>query len=141
MTGDILTARWAEIGDKIVSLGEEFPAEHYDFSPAPGVRSFADQLRHIAFWNLYVEQTLRGEQADGTANELARDKFPTKSKIVAALRKSFQDVGHVLGNGHAAAAKNADTVVSFIEHNGEHYGQLVVYYRLNGLVPPASRNS
>jgi hypothetical protein len=142
VTRELLTARWTEIADKIVKLGEEFPADRYDFRPAPDVRSFADQLRHVAFWNGYVEQTLKGEQADGDANELPKDKYPTKAKILAALRKSFDSVGKVLNNGRSGTPQSeAETLVSFIEHNGEHYGQLVMYYRLNGLVPPASRAS
>jgi hypothetical protein len=142
VTRESLNARWTEIADKIVKLGEEFPADRYDYRPAPDVRTFADQLRHIAFWNGYVEQTLRGEKADGDANELPSEAYPTKAKILTALRKSFDGVGKVLSNGRAASAQSeADTLVSFIEHNGEHYGQLVVYYRLNGLVPPASRAS
>jgi hypothetical protein len=136
----VLLTRWAEIGDKIVALAEEFPEEKYDFRPAPDTRSFADQLRHIAFWNEYTEKALKGEKPDGSANELPRAAYATKQALVAALRKSFDGVAGYLGNGHGAPDDAAvDTVVSFIEHNGEHYGQLVISYRLNGLVPPASR--
>jgi hypothetical protein len=59
---------------------------------------------------------------------------------VKVLRSTFDDVAKELGtmNGSATSA-DADTIVSFIEHSGEHYGQLVMYARLNGIVPPASR--
>jgi len=59
---------------------------------------------------------------------------------VKVLRSTFDDVSTEFKamNGQASAA-DADTLVSFIEHSGEHYGQLVVYARLNGIVPPASR--
>jgi uncharacterized damage-inducible protein DinB len=138
---DILVTRWSEIGDKIVKLAEEFPEDRYDARPVPEIRSFADQLRHVAFWNRYVQKTLRREEADGQANELPATTYGTKPKIVKVLRTTFDDVSREFGamNGKAATA-DADTMVSFIEHGGEHYGQLVMYARLNGIVPPASRS-
>lgn len=137
---DVLITRWSEIGDKIVKLAEEFPEAKYDARPVAEVRSFADQLRHVAFWNRYVQKTLRREEADGQANELPRATYPTKAKVVKALRSSFDEVAKEFGamNGKSSST-DADTMVSFIEHSGEHYGQLVVYARLNGVVPPASQ--
>jgi hypothetical protein len=137
---DVLVTRWSEIGDKMVKLAEAFPEDRYDVQPVPDVRSFADQLRHVAFWNRYVQKTLRREEADGEPNELPRASYPTKAKLVKVLRATFDDVAKEFGamNGKANTA-DADTMISFIEHSGEHYGQLVVYARLNGVVPPASR--
>jgi len=139
-TRDVLAARWSEVGDKVVALAAEFPAAEYEFRPVDGVRSFGEQLRHVAFWNEYVAKTLRGEEADGSANELSRESAPTKDAVVSALRASFDGVGRqIAGGAPHTAVGDVDSLVSFIEHGGEHYGQLVVYYRLNGLVPPASR--
>ena len=137
---DVLMNRWTEIGDKIVKLAEEFPEDRYDARPVAEIRSFADQLRHVAFWNKYVQKTLRREEADGQPNELPAATYGTKAKIVKVLRSTFDDVTKEFGamNGKASSA-DADTMVSFIEHGGEHYGQLVLYARLNGIVPPASR--
>ena len=137
---DVLLTRWSEIGDKMIKLAEEFPENKYDARPVPDVRSFADQLRHVAFWNKYVQKTLRREEADGQPNELPAASYPTKTKIVKVLRTTFDDVAKELAtmNGSARSA-DADTMVSFIEHSGEHYGQLVMYARLSGMVPPASR--
>lgn len=140
VTNDLLATRWTEIGEKIVKLAEEFPENRYDARPLPEIRSFADQLRHVAFWNRWVHKTLRREEADGAANELPSTAYPTKGKIVKVLRTSFDDVGRHLRSSKANGnGSDLDTVVSFIEHGGEHYGQLVVYARLNGVVPPASR--
>lgn len=137
---DVLLTRWSEIGDKMIKLAEEFPENKYDARPVPDIRSFADQLRHVAFWNKYVQKTLRREEADGQANELPAASYPTKTKIVQVLRTTFDDVAKEFAtmNGSAGSA-DADTMVSFIEHSGEHYGQLVMYARLSGMVPPASR--
>ena len=137
---DVLVTRWSEIGDKIVKLAEEFPEDRYDARPVADIRSFADQLRHVAFWNRYVQKTLRREEADGQANELPRATYATKAKIVKVLRSTFDDVTKEFSGMNGSASKaDADTMVSFIEHGGEHYGQLVVYARLAGIVPPASR--
>jgi len=94
----------------------------------------------VAFWNRYVQKTLRREEADGQANELPASSYPSKPKIVKVLRSTFADVAKEFGamNGSAGSA-DVDTMISFIEHSGEHYGQLVMYARLNGVVPPASR--
>jgi len=139
-TKDVLIARWSEIGDKVVTLAEEFPADRYEVSPAEGVRTFGDQLRHVAFWNVYVGKTLRREEADGSANELPREQFASKDAVVRALRGSFDEVGAVIAGGQATPeTADLDSLVSFIQHGAEHYGQLVVYYRLAGIVPPASR--
>ena len=137
---DVLVTRWSEIGDKMVKLAEEFPEDRYDAHPVADIRSFADQLRHVAFWNRYVQKTLRREEADGQANELSPTSYATKAKILKVLRSTFDDVGKELAGMNGSATKaDADTMVSFIEHGGEHYGQLVVYARLAGVVPPASR--
>ena len=139
MTADMLATSWSELADKVVTLAKEFPADKFDSRPVPGIRSFADQLRHIAFWNDYVRKTLRHEEADGAANELPRDAYPTKAKLVPALRASFDGVTSEIKT--SKGTPDESTLLSFIEHTGEHYGQLVVYCRLNGIVPPSSRGS
>jgi hypothetical protein len=132
---DVLIQRWSEMGEKIVTLAGEFPAGQYDERPTEAMRSFGEQLRHVAFWNDYAAESLAGGKPDGAANELPKAQFANRRQIVEALRGSFDRVATALAQGEPDPA----TAVSFLEHNGEHYGQLVVYYRLRGLVPPASR--
>jgi hypothetical protein len=137
---DVLLAQWTDIGEKIIKMAEEFPAEKYEFRATKDVRTFADVMRHVAFWNLYVQKTARSEKIDPQQNELPKAEYPTKDKIVAALKQTFADATAELKKAQPTpSAKFANLWVSFTEHSGEHYGQLVVYYRLNGLVPPASR--
>jgi uncharacterized damage-inducible protein DinB len=137
---DVLLKHWTEIGEKVIKMAEDFPEEKYEFKPNPAVRSFADNLRHVAFWNGYVAKSARGEKADGKQNELPRAQYASKAAVVKALKDSLADATAQLKTGPAVpSTKLADLWVSFTEHSGEHYGQLVVYYRLNGLVPPASR--
>jgi len=105
-----------------------------------GVRTFADVLRHVAFWNQYVADSARGRKCDDTANELPKEGFSTKTRIVDALKRSAADAADALkDNPSGLSPEMAEMVVTFIEHNCEHYGQLVVYARLNQIFPPASR--
>jgi len=137
---DVLLEQWSDVGEKIIKMAEDFPADKYEFRATKDVRSFADVLRHVAFWNIYVQKTALGEKIDAKQNELPKAEYPTKDKIVAALKKSYTDATAELKKANATpTAKFARLWVTFTEHSGEHYGQLVVYYRLSGLVPPASR--
>jgi uncharacterized damage-inducible protein DinB len=139
---DALQRQWIDINQKIVKMAEDFPDAKYDFRATDGVRTFADVLRHVAFWNSWVAKTARGEKVDGKPNELPKEKYPTKAAVVTALKSSVDEATASLKAAQATPdPKLVDLWVSFIAHGGEHYGQLVVYYRLNGLVPPASRPS
>ncbi len=135
----VLKTRWSEAGTKLVGLAEAFPAERYDVKPTADVRSFAEQLRHVAFWNDWLGATLAGDQPDGSANELSASSFPDKPRIVQALRGSFQGVAQALDSGKANGT-TAENALPILEHVAEHYGQLAVYCRMNGVVPPASRS-
>ena len=141
-TRDVLLANWKEIGEKVVRLAEEFPEDKYEYKPVDSVRTFADVLRHVAFWNQFVAKAARGEKPDGRQNELPKAQFATKAAIVAALKASLADATSQLEKSAATPEPRATGLwVAFISHSSEHYGQLVVYYRLNGLVPPASRSN
>jgi len=139
---DVLLRHWTEIGDKVVKMAEEFPEDKYEFKPVPAVRSFADNLRHVAFWNTYVTAMVKGEKLDPKINELPKAQYATKAAIVKALKSSLDEATDLLKKSPPAPSDKVSNLwVSFIEHSGEHYGQLVVYYRLNNVVPPASRGS
>ncbi len=135
-----LIERWEQVGQKLSALAQEFPASKFEYKPADGVRTIAEVLRHVAFWNQYVADSVRGKKADDSSNELAKDKFSTKAQIVGALDRTTKDAAEALKE-HASgmSPEIAETLISFLEHNCEHYGQLVVYARLNAITPPASR--
>lgn len=137
---DVLLGGWTEINQKVVQMAENFPEEKYEFRATKDVRTFADVLRHVAFWNDWVVKNVRGEKPDGKANELPKAQYSTKAQIVAALKKSVDaGVAQLKASAATPPANATADWMSFISHTSEHYGQLVVYYRLNGLVPPASR--
>lgn len=135
-----LINRWEQVCRKLIVLAEEFPDIKFDTSPVEGTRTVADVLRHVAFWNYFVAETARGRKGDDSANELPKNKFVTKSQMISELNRSAAQVTEALKkNASGFSPELTETIVTFIEHNCEHYGQLVVYARLNGIVPPASR--
>ena len=135
-----LIGRWEQAGNKVATLAEEFPEDAYEYRPVEGVRTFAEVLRHVAFWNMYVAATARGEKADEEANELPKPAYPTKNIILEALRKSIAGGASALRARPAEKEpETAELVAAFLEHTCEHYGQLVVYTRMKGIVPLAGR--
>ena len=142
---------WNEVGRKVIAMAEDFPEDKYDFKATPAQRSFAENLLHIAGVNYFFTNTVRGEKPPAEENP-PRSQYKTKAEVVAFVKKSFADGAAAIatrgdkGMGETVVTPygNEETHISdlaygFIEHSGEHYGQLVVYYRLNGLVPPESR--
>ena len=142
---------WNDIGRKLIAMAEDFPEDKYDFKPKPEQRSFAQQLLHAAGANYFFTNLAMGEKVP-TEEEPKRDQFKTKADVVNYVKKSFADGAAAI---KAKGDKGMDAVVTepfgnqqtrigdmaygFIEHSGEHYGQLVGYYRMAGLVPPESR--
>ena len=136
----VLIARWEQASRKMGELAEVIPADQLDSRPLAGIRSFSDVLRHVAFWNQYVAGKLNGKQADDAGNELPQAKYSTKTSILEALKSSSEDVAKALREHRTALdCKATELIMTFVEHTSEHYGQLVVYTRLLGIVPPASR--
>ena len=135
-----LIGRWEQVGRKLAALAEEIPDSKFDYRPVNGTRTPAEVLRHVAFWNRYVEDSARGKKGDDAANELPEDVFSTKPQIVRVLKQSTADAAGALRESASDLSPEAtEMLVTFIEHNCEHYGQLVAYARLNGIIPPASR--
>ena len=142
-------AAWNDIGRKLIAMAEDFPEDKYDFKPVPVQRSFAEQLLHVAGSNDLFTQVAKGEKP---ADDESRAHYPTKAAVVGYLKKSFAEGAAVIqikgDRGVTESVTDAesgqrlqlgDLAYEIIEHSGEHYGQLVVYYRIAGLVPPESR--
>ena len=149
--GDEVLANWNDIGRKLVAMAEDFPEDKYEFKPAPESRTFAAQLLHVAGTNFGLINALSGKKMGPSDNDPSRSVYKTKADVVALLKKSIAD-GAALIKDHAeqmtgivkepdSGQMMSETIawMSYCEHSGEHYGQLVVYYRANGLVPPESR--
>jgi uncharacterized damage-inducible protein DinB len=143
--------QWNDIGRKLTAMAEDFPEDKYDFKPTPAQRSFAEQLLHAAGANYFFINIANGEKPPAQEDP-PRAKYKTKADVVAYVKKSFEDgAAAIKAKGDAGMAgmmvdpfenqqvRVFDWAYGFMEHSGEHYGQLVVYYRLAGLVPPESR--
>ena len=142
---------WNDIGRKLIAMAEDFPEDKYDFKPTPAQRSFAEQLLHAANANYFFTNLAMGQKPPAEENP-KRDEYKTKADVVAFVKKAFADGAAAL-NAKGDKGMNDlivdpfahqqlriyDAAYGFIEHSGEHYGQLVVYYRIAGLVPPESR--
>jgi uncharacterized damage-inducible protein DinB len=143
------------IEQSLVSLAEAMPPEKYDFKPTDGAfkdaRTFGEQIRHVACANTAffneIEKLTPPAHCETGGSSAAR----TKAEIVAYLRESFTYAKGVLRTMTAANALDAaggpyggqSTRLGLstlaVWHASDHYGQLVIYLRMNGLVPPASR--
>jgi uncharacterized damage-inducible protein DinB len=135
-----LIGRWEQVCQKLAALAEEIPANKFGYKPLDGVRTVAEILRHAAFWNLYVADAVRGKKGNDSNNELSAQQFATKKQSIDALTSSASDVAKALREAPGELRpETVETLVAFIEHNCEHYGQLAVYARMNKIVPPASR--
>jgi hypothetical protein len=149
----------AQVYDKLLSgmekefvdAAEAMPEDKYNFAPTQGefkgARTFAEQMKHVAEANSYFFHDPNTDM--GPADQAADDKLKkltSKADIVKAVKDSFvQAHAYVAG----ITPENAFTVT----HNGtragmaafgiahfmDHYGQIVIYLRMNGIVPPASR--
>ncbi|HEX4622721.1 MAG TPA: DinB family protein [Myxococcaceae bacterium] len=143
---------------QLVDAAEAMPAEKYDFTPEAlkipgsdfkGVRTFALQVKHVGASNYFIWSAVTGDKVpddikdgDGPAN------LKTKADIVAFLKRSF-----ALGHKAAVTLTAQNMLASLgegkstrlirtqfgVRHAFDHYGQMVEYLRLNGIVPPQSR--
>jgi uncharacterized damage-inducible protein DinB len=150
-TADLVKA-WQEVGGKLVVMAEDFPEGKYDYRPTPEVRTFAEQLLHVAGATYFFAGMVKGEQPG--EEDLSREKYKTKAEVVAALKKAVADGEAFIREGGEAGLERPVKLpwekepvtaralwILVVQHAGEHYGNLVVYYRLKGIVPPASRQS
>ena len=141
------------LSKEFVDAAEAMPEDKFNFAPPAGagefkgVRSFGDQVKHVAEANWYFFGGAMSE-ADSKAKHDSIEKLTTKADIVQALKDSLTQAnsyidGITAENAFVMTANGTrGGMASFgIAHMMDHYGQLVVYLRMNGIVPPASRGS
>lgn len=139
------------IEKEFVSAAEAMPDDKFNFSPTQGefkgVRSFGAQIKHVAESNYYFFGGNMSE-ADMKAKSDAIEKLTSKADILQALKDSLT-LAHSYVDG--ITPENAFVTTEHGTHGGmasfgiahmmDHYGQMVVYLRMNGIVPPASRGN
>lgn len=147
------------VESEVVSLAEAMPANVYNFAPRAetgkfeGVRTFAQQAKHIAAVNYLIAGAVLGSKPPvDTGGESGPDSIKTKEQIVEFLKGSFAYLHSAMQSLTAEKAvemtrspfgSNQSTRIAIAleaaSHCFDHYGQMVVYARMNGIVPPASR--
>ena len=146
---------------EVVEAAEAMPENKFDFSPEKlnipgsdykGVRTFGEQLKHIAASNYLIWSPITGEKPPDNVNDgKGPDNMKAKADIIQYVKDSFA-FGH-----KAVATLNESNLVQPIPRNNrppttrlylatfaaahcfDHYGQMIEYLRMNGVVPPASR--
>jgi uncharacterized damage-inducible protein DinB len=156
--GSVVDSEISGIEKEIVAAAEAMPEDKFNFSPESlkipgseykGVRTFAGQVKHVAVANHFLWAPLTGDTVpEGWEKDNAPDNLKSKAEIVQFLKESFA-LGH-----KAAATLTADNILQSpgkskstrlflatfgVAHAYDHYGQMVEYLRMNGIVPPASR--
>jgi uncharacterized damage-inducible protein DinB len=148
----------SNIEKQILDVAEAMPEDKFNFSPESlnipgadykGVRTFAEQLKHVAASNYYIWSPVTGDKLREDLNDgKGPENMRSKADIIKFLKESFA-LGH-----KAAASLTADNILQNpgtskstrlrlttfgVSHAYDHYGQMVEYLRMNGIVPPASR--
>jgi uncharacterized damage-inducible protein DinB len=151
---DEMLERWNDIGNKLVAMAKDFPEDKYDFKVQKDQRTFAENLLHAAALDFVLIRRVSGTTVGpdfGEGDNPKREAFKTKADVVKFVEEAVADGAKVIQEqGDAGLDKttkffgnrmshNSNIWMFAIEHSGEHYGQLVVYYRANNLVPPDSR--
>lgn len=155
----VLNGTYGAVEQQVLSAAEAMPEDKYSFAPTngefKGVRTFAEEVKHIAFANHLFFGPLMGETIDTQhidTESNGPESIKTKAEIIQYLKDSFA-LGH-----RAIATMTADNLTTPLPkpvfpflgtrltcasvgtfHPMDHYGQMVEYLRMNGIVPPASR--
>ena len=143
----------------IVSTVDAMPADKFGFAPTDGefkgVRTFGQMVKHLSATNHMLAAAASGEEPPADAgDEVGPEAARTKPEILSYLKDSFAHLSKALeAIDQTSVPVNASPisplkkgevtrsalVVEALFHAADHYGQLVEYLRMNGVVPPASR--
>jgi uncharacterized damage-inducible protein DinB len=143
----------------IVSAAEAMPADKYGFAPADGefkgVRTFGQMVKHLSATNYILAASALGEEPPADAgDELGPEAVRTKDEILSYLKGSFANLDKAIeAIGQKSTPSKSSPIsplksteatrlalaVEALVHAFDHYGQMVEYLRMNGVVPPASR--
>jgi len=148
----VAKAMHGTIRQNLARAAEAMPADEYAFSPTPDVRTFAQLVGHVINANFFFCAQAAGEKSPAARNY---EQVAEKGALVAALNEALaycdtvygattdasynQPVKMPPGPGNPAADTVRGAVLTFnTAHNNEHYGNIVVYMRLKGHVPPST---
>ena len=145
--------------NRVVPAADAMPGEKYSFAPTAGeftgVRTFAQQIKHLAANNYrmaayILTQTPTPDQESETGPDTVQSKAQIMDYVkgsFAALHRAMAAIneGNMLEPMAASPSPRQKTRLQLAEdvvaHSNDHYGQMVEYLRMNGIVPPASRSN
>jgi len=146
--------RWSLVKGQFVSLAEAMPADKYDFKPTTGafkdVRTFGEQVKHVACANVAFANEIAHKNPPPDCETGGTNPAHTKTELLKYLRESFGECDKAFaaltpGNAldpidgrYGGPSTRLGMLTLAVWHATDHYGQLVVYLRMNGIVPPAS---
>jgi len=142
--------QWNDIGRKLIAMAGDFPEDKFSFKPQADSRTFVGNIVHASASMYYFTDTAAGKKSR-YADDAKDVSVKTRAELVAFVKKCVEDgaaeikakgdkgLMEAVNDGNTHLDRLYDLAYGLIEHSGEHYGQLVVYYRANGLVPPESR--
>jgi uncharacterized damage-inducible protein DinB len=151
---DSINMIWKSIEQDFTSLADAMPEDKWGFKPSQGefkdVRTFAEQVKHVACANEAWARQMSGEKPPARCDLGGPNPAKTKAEIMAYLRSSFALVDKVIAGTSAEnllhpnpgpywGPNRLSALTATVWHISDHYGQLVVYLRMNGIVPPASK--
>ena len=139
---------WAGLKDTMMKIADAMPENKYDYKSTPAQRNFGQHVMHVATINMMILKTL-GAKAPAPA---INDKATSKADVMKAMADSFDYgtailkeqtdqtmAGTIQGPPWMGPSTRARMFAFLIGHTFDTYGQMVVYLRLNGGVPPASQ--
>lgn len=140
-------ALWGDITGYIVTAAEQMPEADYSFRPVPTVRTFGQLIGHVAgAQNMFCAAAL-GEEPP--AEDDIEKNVTTRAGLVAAIKASTEYCRKAYEQSDAASAAMIKVfgqdrpkmyaLMINATHNGEHYGNIVTYLRVKGMVPPSSQ--
>jgi len=142
--------QYQPVKNNIVAAAQQMPEEKYEFRPTDDVRSFGELIGHLAFAQFNICSGLVGQPNPQPGN--LEKTLHTKAELVQAIEAAFSFCDAAYAS--VTDASLADEVSFFgntavrhypmtfaLVHANEHYGNLVTYMRLNGMVPPSSQGS
>ena len=140
-------ALFKEASDYIIQSAVDFPEAKYGFKPTPAVRSFGEIVGHVAGSQAMFCAIALGEKPP--AEDAVEKSATTKAALIEAMRATTSGCARAYAQSDAAATAMVDlfgaqrsrlyTLLSNAMHDNEHYGNLVTYLRMNGMVPPSSK--
>jgi hypothetical protein len=137
---EAIIENWNDVGNRLVTMAEDWPEAKYNYKLAPTMRSFHEVILHVAGSNYDMLNRMTKSKVGDGRNDPPVSDYKTKAAAVAFLKKSIEDgAAEARKQGDAGVIKLLEYWNGYTEHMGEHYGLLVAYYRASGGVPPESR--